>query len=71
MRGRLERKDRFVSGPQASQAMLGAAEEAFSSFPDDLCLTLTLDHGKENSCHSDLEKLLGFKIYFEDPGCAE
>ncbi len=28
MRGRLERKDRFVSGPQASQAMLGAAKKA-------------------------------------------
>lgn len=35
-------------------AMLGAAEDIFSSLPDDFCLTLTLDHGKENSCHAEL-----------------
>lgn len=55
---------------RTAQAMLEAAQEAFSSFPDDLCLTLTLDNGKENSCHAELEKLLGLKVYFADPGCA-
>jgi len=55
---------------RTAQAMLGAAAEAFSFFPDDLCQTLTLDHGKENSCHAELEKLHGFKVYFADPGCA-
>ena len=55
---------------RTAQAMLEAAEDAFSSFPDDLCLTLTLDHGKENACHAELEEILGFKVYFADPGCA-
>jgi IS30 family transposase len=72
--GFLERKTGlFLARKQpdrTAQAMLGAAEKAFSSFPDDLCQTLTLDHGKENSCHAELEKLLGFKVYFADPGSA-
>ncbi len=55
---------------RTAQAMLKAAQSTFSSFPDHLRLTLTLDNGKENSCHAELEKLLGFKVYFADPGCA-
>jgi transposase, IS30 family len=72
--GFLERKTGLFMASKrpdrTAQAMLGAAEEAFSSFPDDLCRTLTLDNGKENSCHAELEKLHGFKVYFADPGCA-
>jgi IS30 family transposase len=55
---------------RTANAMLAAAEDTFTSFPDDLCQTLTLDHGKENACHAELEKLHGFKVYFADPGCA-
>jgi IS30 family transposase len=72
--GFLERKTGlFLASKQpdrTAHAMLGAAEDAFSSFPNDLCQTLTLDNGKENACHAELEKLLGFKVYFADPGCA-
>jgi IS30 family transposase len=72
--GFLERKTGlFMASKQpdrTAKAMLEAAEDTFSSFPDDLCLTMTLDNGKENSCHPELEKLLGFKVYFADPGCA-
>ena len=55
---------------RTAQAMMRAAEDSFSSFPDNLCLALTLDHGKENACHAELERLVGFKVYFADPGCA-
>ena len=46
------------------------AADAFGSFPDDFCLTLTLDNGQENYCHAELESLFGFKVYFTAPGCA-
>lgn len=72
--GFLERKSGlFLASKRpdrTAQAMLEAAENAFYSFPDDLCLTLTLDNGKENSCHAELKKLFGFRVYFADPGCA-
>lgn len=72
--GFLERKTGLLLASKrpdrTAQAMLAAAEEAFSSFPADLCQTLTLDNGKENACHSELEKLNGFKVFFADPGCA-
>lgn len=56
--GFLERKTGLFLASKRSdrtaQAMPEAAEEAFASFPDGLCLTLTLDNGKENACHVDL-----------------
>lgn len=55
---------------RTAPAMLAAAEDTFSSFPNGLCLTMTLDNGKENSCHAELERLLGCKVYFADPGSA-
>ncbi|MGD9124279.1 MAG: IS30 family transposase [Desulfarculaceae bacterium] len=72
--GFLERKTGlFLASKQpdrTAKAMLEAAQGAFALFPHDFCLTLTLDHGKENACHSELEQMLGFKVYFADPGCA-
>jgi IS30 family transposase len=72
--GFLERKTGLFMASKrpdrTAHAMLAAAEEAFSSFPADLCQTLTLDHGKENACHAELERQLGLKVYFADPGCA-
>lgn len=72
--GFLERKTGLFLASKRSDrtalAMLKAAEDTFSSFPYNLRLTLTLDNGKENSCHAELEKRFGFKVYFADPGCA-
>jgi len=72
--GFLERKTGLFMASKrpdrTAQAMLEAAEDVFSSFPADLCQTLTLDNGKENACHAELEKHLGFKVYFAAPGCA-
>lgn len=53
-----------------AQAMLSAASRAFSCLPQHLVQTLTLDNGKENACHEELEKSLGLPVYFADPGCA-
>jgi transposase, IS30 family len=72
--GFVERKSGFFlagkGADRSAQAMLEAARKAFLPFPHHLRLTLTLDNGKENACHRDLERHLGFKVYFADPGSA-
>ncbi len=52
----------------SSEAMLWAAREAFWLMPQTLLRTLTLDNGKENACHRQLEQEHGLSVYFADPG---
>lgn len=72
--GFVERKTGFFlarkGADRSSQAMLKAARKTFLSLPRHLCLTLSFDNGKENACHREIERCLGFKVYFADPGCA-
>lgn len=50
----------------SSEEALKAQKATFSSLPKKIRKTTTLDNGKENTKHKELEKL-GMKTYFTDP----
>jgi len=67
----LERKSRFVLLCQMPDASAASALTAFSGkldkIPVPLRQTLTCDQGREMTCHKELSKATGMKIYFCDP----
>jgi len=67
----LERKSRFVllcRMPDATAASaLAAFSRKFDKVPEPLRQTITCDQGREMTCHKELTKATGMKVYFCDP----
>ncbi len=52
---------------RSAAELLRAARSAFKDIPRALRKTMTVDNGKEFACFPQLEKQLGFKVYFAHP----
>jgi len=67
----LERKSRFVllcRMPDATAtSVLAAFSRKLDKIPEPLRQTLTCDQGREMTCHKELTKATGMKVYFCDP----
>jgi len=67
----VERKSGFLI---ASKVKIGSAEsifkatvEDFKDIPDELCISITYDNGKEFSLHKDIENSTSMTVYFAHP----
>ncbi len=67
----VERKSGFLVAfridDRQGNAFNKATIEAFSSIPDNLKKTFTVDNGKEFAAHQALAEATGMKVYFCDP----
>jgi hypothetical protein len=60
-------QDQPASGQQTTRPhgqghIKGGGRRAFAFLPDDLCLALTLENGKEKICHAAFESCLALKF---------
>jgi len=67
----LERKSRYLVADavpnKAASSFNTAIQGALADVPSELCLTLTVDNGKEMAEFKKLEQATGLTVYFADP----